>query len=100
TKPALAFAGVGWIGRNRMQAAIDCNAADISIVSDPSQDCLSEALKMAPGCKSAESFEAAIANPDVDGIVIATPSALHMEQAVKAFEHNKAVFCQKPLGRN
>jgi predicted dehydrogenase len=35
----------------------------------------------------------------VDGIVIATPSALHAEQAIRALEAGAAVFCQKPLGR-
>ncbi len=35
-----------------------------------------------------------------DGIVIATPSALHADQAIAALERGAAVFCQKPLGRN
>ncbi|KQS28293.1 Gfo/Idh/MocA family protein [Dyadobacter sp. Leaf189] len=100
TKPALAFAGVGWIGRSRMQAAIESGTAEIALLTDPSAECITEALKMAPGSKTVSSFEEAIADPDIDGVVIATPSALHMEQAVAAFENNKAVFCQKPLGRN
>lgn len=99
TKPALAFAGAGWIGRNRMKAAIDCAVADIAIVTDPSDECVQEVLKMAPSCKSL-SFEEAIACPDIDGVVIATPSALHMQQSLLAFSNKKAVFCQKPLGRN
>jgi predicted dehydrogenase len=36
----------------------------------------------------------------VDGVVIATPSALHAAQAIQALERGTAVFCQKPLGRN
>ena len=100
TKPVLAFAGVGWIGRNRMQAAIESGAADIAMLSDPSAECISEALKMAPGSKTALSFEEVVTDPEIDAVVIATPSSLHMEQAVLAFENNKAVFCQKPLGRN
>jgi predicted dehydrogenase len=36
----------------------------------------------------------------LDGIVIATPSALHAEQSIQALESGAAVFCQKPLGRN
>jgi predicted dehydrogenase len=36
----------------------------------------------------------------VDGIVIATPSAQHAEQAIAALEHGVAVFCQKPLARS
>jgi predicted dehydrogenase len=35
----------------------------------------------------------------LDGIVIATPSALHAEQARAALERGVAVFCQKPLAR-
>src|SRR5690606_772649 len=35
----------------------------------------------------------------LDGVVIATPSALHAEQAEAALERGLAVFCQKPLGR-
>jgi predicted dehydrogenase len=32
--------------------------------------------------------------------VIATPSALHAEQAIAALDRGLAVFCQKPLGRD
>ncbi|MDX5419611.1 MAG: Gfo/Idh/MocA family oxidoreductase, partial [Hymenobacteraceae bacterium] len=35
-----------------------------------------------------------------DAVVIATPSALHARQAIEALDKGKAVFCQKPLGRN
>jgi predicted dehydrogenase len=41
-----------------------------------------------------------VALPDLDGIVIATPSALHAAQAVKALDAGRSVFCQKPLGRS
>jgi predicted dehydrogenase len=34
-----------------------------------------------------------------DGVVIATPSAMHAEQAIAALRSGAAVFCQKPLGR-
>jgi predicted dehydrogenase len=99
-KPKLAFTGVGWIGRNRMQAAAESGLADIALVSDTSEQCIDEALKLVPSSKSATSFEETIKNPDIDAVVIATPSALHMQQSVDAFAHGKAVFCQKPLGRN
>jgi predicted dehydrogenase len=35
----------------------------------------------------------------LDGVVIATPSALHAQQALAALERGLAVFCQKPLAR-
>lgn len=98
-KPRIAFAGVGWIGRHRMQAAATTGLATIVSVTDPSEECANEALKIASNAKAESSFEAVVNDPDVDAVVIATPSALHMEQAVYALEHGKAVFCQKPLGR-
>jgi predicted dehydrogenase len=100
TKPKLAFAGVGWIGRSRMQAAVETGLADIVLITDPSYDCIREATKIAPGSKAVLSFEETINDLGVEGIVIATPSALHRDQSVQAFKAGKAVFCQKPLGRN
>jgi predicted dehydrogenase len=35
----------------------------------------------------------------LDGIVIASPSALHAEQSIAALDSSMAVFCQKPIGR-
>jgi predicted dehydrogenase len=99
-KPKLSFIGVGWIGRHRMKAAADSTLADVEIVYDPSEDCLSEAKKMIPGATFTSSFNEAVSGTDIDGVVIASPSALHMDQCIKALENNKAVFCQKPLGRN
>jgi predicted dehydrogenase len=36
---------------------------------------------------------------DLDALVIATPSAQHAEQSIRALEAGLSVFCQKPLGR-
>jgi predicted dehydrogenase len=99
-RPKLAFAGLGWIGRNRLKAAVDTGYADISLLSDVSADRIKEAKIITHTDRSVSSFEETIADPDIDGVVIATPSALHAEQAIAAFKKNKAVFCQKPLGRN
>ena len=98
-KPKLAFAGVGWIGRARMQAVAESNLADLAIISDPSLECLQQAYKIAPQSRTA-SFNKLIADHEIDGVVIATPNSLHMQQAVAALDRGKAVFCQKPLGRN
>jgi predicted dehydrogenase len=83
TKPRLGFLGVGWIGRNRLDAIDRAGVAEIAAVSDPAL---------------ADSQE--LDELELDGVVIATPSALHAEQAIAAFERGAAVFCQKPLARN
>lgn len=84
----LGFLGVGWIGRNRMEAIARSGVAEIAAIADPSPDA------GAPCATLDELLE-----QELDGIVIATPSALHAEQSIRALEHGLAVFCQKPLGR-
>ena len=82
TKPRLGFLGVGWIGRNRLEAIERSGVAVIAGVSDPALE---------------ESDD--LATLALDGVVIATPSALHAQQAMDALGRGSAVFCQKPLAR-
>ena len=86
TKPRLGFLGVGWIGKARMEAVVATGVAEVAAIADPAL----------PGVL--DSIDELLALP-LDGVVIATPSALHAEQAIAALEHGFAVFCQKPLGR-
>src|SRR5690606_17506592 len=58
-----------------------------------------EALTAVPNARICDTYKSLL-QEDVDGVVIATPSALHAKQAIEALENGKAVFCQKPLGRN
>jgi predicted dehydrogenase len=97
--PKLGFIGVGWIGRNRLEAIAKENIADIKAISDPNAEYAEEALQFAPNAALLPSLDALIAT-DLDGVIIATPSALHAAQSIEAIEKGKAVFCQKPLGRN
>ena len=99
TRPRIGFLGTGWIGRHRMEAMIATNAIEAAAIADPSPAMRDEALALAPGARIADGLDALLAL-DLDGIVIATPSALHADQAIAALEAGAAVFCQKPLGRD
>jgi predicted dehydrogenase len=94
----LGFLGTGWIGRNRMEAMLATGEAKAVAVCDPNAEMAAAALELAPDARAVDSFEALLAC-EPDGVVIATPSALHAEQCIRAFEAGAAVFCQKPLGR-
>ncbi len=98
-RPRLGFLGVGWIGRHRMQAIRGTDAVDVAAIADPSPDMAAEAGKLAPEAKLVLTLDD-ILDLGVDGVVIATPSAMHAEQSIHALERGVAVFCQKPLGRN
>jgi predicted dehydrogenase len=96
-KPRLGFLGVGWIGRNRMEALARSGVAEIAAVLDTVPE-NAEAARTVASCTIFESYDQLL-DSGIDGIVIATPSALHAEQAAAALERGLAVFCQKPLGR-
>ena len=98
TRSRLGFLGVGWIGRHRMRALADSGAAEVAAIADPAPDCLAAAAEDATGAVTATTLEELI-DAGVEAVVIATPSALHADQAIAALEAGVAVFCQKPLAR-
>jgi len=98
-RPRLGFVGTGWIGRNRMQAIANRGAGTVSMIVEPDPQTAALAAAEFPQAHVAPDLEA-LFGTDLDGIVIATPSALHAVQCVTMLEAGLPVFCQKPLGRN
>jgi predicted dehydrogenase len=98
TKPRVGFLGTGWIGRHRMEAMVATGAIEVAAICDPVADCAAAAAALAPEAPQLSSLEAML-DLGLDGIVIATPSALHARQSIEALNRGAAVFCQKPLGR-
>jgi predicted dehydrogenase len=97
-RPRLGFLGVGWIGRHRLEAILQSDAADVVAVADIAPENAAAAVSMVPAAKAVSSLDELLSEK-LDGVVIATPSALHAEQAIAALERGVAVFCQKPLAR-
>jgi predicted dehydrogenase len=87
TRPRLGFLGVGWIGKSRLDAIESSAVADVAAIADPAVE------------GALDSYDALL-EEELDGVVIATPSALHAEQAIAALERGLPVFVQKPVGRN
>lgn len=98
SRPRIGFLGVGWIGRHRMEAMLKTGAIEAAAIADPSPEMLAEAARLAPDAHIVEGLDGLL-EAGLDGIVIATPSALHADQSIRALEWGVAVFCQKPLGR-
>jgi len=99
TRPRVGFLGVGWIGRHRMEAILANGVVEPAAIADPSAECVEAARALAPDAAVVDGLDEMLAL-ELDGVVIATPSALHAQQSVQALRAGAAVFCQKPLGRS
>ncbi len=97
--PRIGYLGVGWIGRHRLEAIQAEGLTELAAVADTDGGLagrVGRELGAGAVCGGLEE----LLELGLDGVVIATPSALHASQALAALERGVAVFCQKPLGRN
>jgi predicted dehydrogenase len=97
-RPRLAFLGLGWIGRHRLDAIARSGRASIVAIADLDPAALDAAAAIAPDAARGRTLDDLLAQQP-DGVVIATPSARHATESVLALEAGCAVFCQKPLAR-
>ncbi len=96
--PRLGFAGIGRAARDGIEALVRSGAGRVAAVADPDRSRRDKALELAPGARDVDSFRQ-LMEVHLDGIVIATPNALHVEQVISALERGLPVFCLKPLAR-
>ncbi len=96
--------GVALIGSGRMGAfhgatlAQRLPAARLVAVADPAPSAAEQlAADLGVSAAYTESAEA-LADPDVDAVVIAAPARTHADLIVAAAQAGKAVFCEKPAG--
>lgn len=98
SRPRIGFLGVGWIGQHRMSAMLKTGLVEAVAIADPASEMRAVAMGLAPHALPVSTLDEML-DIGIDGVVIATPSALHAEQSIQALEGGVAVFCQKPLGR-
>lgn len=98
TRPRLAFLGVGWIGQHRLRSIAEADIAEVHCIADTHDAAARDAATSVGSTNIATTLDEVL-DTEPDGLIIATPNALHAEQAVAALDRGIAVFCQKPLAR-
>jgi predicted dehydrogenase len=93
----VALIGMGWWGK-KMLNVLGAAPADIRVVRavEPNLE-TARTLCDEKGVNLTTNYSDALADPDVEAVVLATPHALHGAQIEAAVAAGKHVFCEKPL---
>lgn len=91
-----AVVGLGWWGRQIVKTLERSAIIRVSRVIDPAQE-QARPFTDEHGLKLSADLAAALTDPNVAAVIVATPHLLHEEQVVAAAEAGKHVFCEKPL---
>ena len=89
---------MGWWGRTLVEA-IQGVSQDLQFVGGVSRSQSDDHRQFAgqQHLTLYQTYEQALAAPDVDAVVLATPHSLHTSQVIAAAQAKKHVFCEKPF---
>jgi myo-inositol 2-dehydrogenase/D-chiro-inositol 1-dehydrogenase len=94
----VAVLGVGLMGADhvtRLHRRV--SGARVAVVSDAATDRAAQVAADVPGCRVVPDPLAAVADPEVDAVVVASPGRFHEEQVLACIERGIPVLCEKPL---
>jgi predicted dehydrogenase len=92
-----AIVGLGWWGKTLVEAVDD--SPEIRFVAGATRTMTADVQSFASahGLQLAESYDALLADPMVDAVVLATPHSMHSAQVIAAAAAKKHIFCEKPF---
>jgi len=90
--------GLGWWGKTLVES-VQGTSEGIQFVAAVSRRQADDHQQFATaqGLRLYRTYEEALADPQVDAVVLATPHSLHTPQVIAAAQAKKHVFCEKPF---
>ena len=71
--------------------------ADLAAICDIADDLRDRMAVTHGAAKTYADYDSMLADPDIDGVIIATADAFHVPASVRALEAGKHVLCEKPV---
>jgi predicted dehydrogenase len=93
-----AIVGLGWWGKTLVES-VSGRSEELRFVAAVTRTISPEVEAFAGehGLRLVDGYEALLADPGVDAVVLATPHSTHARQVTAAAEAGKHVFCEKPF---
>lgn len=92
----IAIIGAGRIGHVHAKTVAAHPQARLALVCDPFGDA-AEKLAAKYGARSCKDADEVFADPEVDAVVVGSPTPLHIPHLLAAAKAGKAVLCEKPI---
>ena len=94
----IAVLGVGMMGADHVaRISSKIAGARVAVVNDYFVEKAEELAASIPGARVVVDPIDAIADPEVDAVLLATPGPTHEKQLLACLEYGKPVMCEKPL---
>lgn len=94
-KIKMALCGAGLVGKRHVTAIEQLNNVECDAIIDPSD--AGKIYAKEQGIEWFSSLNEMFANRNPDGIILATPTPIHVEQGLECLAHNKPILVEKPL---
>jgi predicted dehydrogenase len=96
----IGIVGLGYWGPNVARNVAVCQEASLTWACDLRRDALDAFALRYPGVRTTTSYDALLADPDLDAVAITTPVSTHHGLAAAALEAGKHVFVEKPMAKS
>jgi len=91
----IAVVGYGLIGRAHVRRILECPDTELAGLVDPAEDVRAEADRL--GVPWFSDLDSLLASARSDGVVLATPNALHISGALACIDAGVPVLLEKPI---
>ena len=81
-----------------LESCAKARNADLFAICDAAPDLLARMGATYAVPQTYADYDAMLADPDVEAVIVATSDAFHVPMSIRALEAGKAVLCEKPIG--
>ena len=81
-----------------LESSVKARNADLYAICDAAPDLLARMAATYEPANAYADYDAMLADPEVEAVIVAISDAYHVPMAIRALEAGKHVLCEKPLG--